>query len=106
LHNLLLKKDLSAEQLAMVNSEMNKRQKSKGIVYALWWFTGIFGGHRFYVGDTGRAIGMLLFGIFTLYIWNLVDVFLIGKRIEERNEEIEREIITNVKAFSNVTKTA
>ena len=51
MNNLLLKKDLSAEQLSMINSEMNNKQKSKGIAYLIWFFLGGLGGHRYYAGD-------------------------------------------------------
>lgn len=96
--NLLLKKDMTAEQLAMVQSEVNKKAKSKGIAYALWWFTGLIGGHRYYAGDIGLGIGMTLTAG-GLGIWTLIDVFLIGKRIEQKNEELEYEIIQHVQAF-------
>lgn len=59
-NNLLAKQGLSADQLSMVQAEMNNKQKSKGIAYALWWFLGVFGGHRFYAGNIGIGIGMLL----------------------------------------------
>lgn len=99
MNNLLLKRDLTSEQLAMVQSEMNNKQKSKGIAYALWWFTGVIGGHRYYAGDIGMGIGMTLtlggFGI-----WSLIDVFFIGKRIESVNDNKEMEIIQNVKALT------
>lgn len=63
---------MTAEQLAMVQSEVNSKAKSKGIAYAHWWFTGVWGG--FYAGDTGMGIGMLLtFG--GLGIWSLFDGF-------------------------------
>ena len=95
---LLAKQGMKAEELAMVQAEMNKKQKSKGIAYALWWFLGIFGGHRFYAGNTGLGIGMLLtlggFGV-----WTLIDGFFIGQAIERQNEEIEMEAITHIKAM-------
>ena len=98
-NNLLLKKDMSAEQLAMVQSEVNSKSKSKGIAYLLWWFTGGIGGHRYYAGDIGMGIGMTLtlggFGI-----WSLIDAFLIGKRIEQKNEQLEYRFIQEVKALS------
>ncbi|MFE7063681.1 TM2 domain-containing protein [Sutcliffiella sp. NPDC057660] len=99
--NILEKQSLSAQQLALVQSEMDKKKKSKTLGYLLWWFTGTFAGHRFYVGDTGYAVCMLLFGIFTLFIWNFVDVFFIGRRMELKNDEIERNIIQKVKLYSN-----
>ncbi|MEH7075140.1 TM2 domain-containing protein [Neobacillus drentensis] len=94
-NNLLLKKDLSAEQLAMIQSEVNRKAKSKGIAYALWWFTGGVGGHRYYAGDIGMGIGMTL-TLGGLGIWALIDVFFIGKRIEQKNDELEYQVIQQV----------
>lgn len=92
-------KDLTAEQLAMVQAEVNKKQKSKGIAYLLWWFTGGIGGHRYYVGDIGMGVGMTLtlggFGI-----WSLIDAFMIGSRVEQLNNQIEFEAIQQVKLLS------
>ena len=45
------KSNLTGEQLTIVESEMNKKAKNKVVLYLLWWFTGVFGGHRFYLGD-------------------------------------------------------
>lgn len=97
--NLLLKKDLSAEQLAMVESEVQRKQKSKAVMYLLWWFTGGLGGHRYYLGDIGYAIGMTL-TLGGLGFWALIDVFFIGKRLENKTAALEYEIIQKVKAFS------
>jgi TM2 domain-containing membrane protein YozV len=99
MNNLLLKKDLSAEQLAIINGEMNNKQKSKGIAYLIWFFLGGLGGHRYYAGDIGMGIGMTL-TLGGLGIWSLIDVFFIGKRIETKNETVEKDIIMNVKAFA------
>lgn len=35
-------------------------EKNKWIALLLWFFLGAFGGHRFYVGDTGGAVGYIL----------------------------------------------
>lgn len=34
-------------------------KKSKGVAFALCAFTGLFGSHRFYLGETGMGILML-----------------------------------------------
>ena len=98
--NLLAKRNLTEQQLLMVSSEMNNKQKSKGIAYALWFFLGAFAGHRFYSGQIGYAICMLLFGWATLFIWNFIDVFFIGKAIEQKNEQMELTIISQIKVVS------
>lgn len=99
MNNLLLKKDLNGEQLAMVESEVQRKQKSEVIMYVLWLFTGAIGGHRYYLGDIPYAIGMTLtlggFGI-----WALLDVFFIGKRIKKKTSRLEEEIIYRVKSLS------
>lgn len=90
-----MKSELDSKQLAIAQSEFDKRKKSKLVMYLLWWFTGVLGGHRFYLGDIGMGIGLLLtFG--GLGLWALIDVFFIGKRLEEKNENIEREILLQV----------
>jgi len=67
-------------------------KKSMGVAYALWFFLGGLGAHRFYLGKTGSAVGMLVlafasvlltfvlvgvFGFIALSIWIIVDAFLI-----------------------------
>lgn len=67
-------------------------KKSPGIAYLLWFFLGSLGVHRFYLGQTGSGVAMLIlcilswattfvvigfFGLGILGIWWLVDAFLI-----------------------------
>lgn len=95
--NILLKQGLNAHQLAIVQSEFSKKSKSKALAYVLWFFTGGIGGHRYYSGNIVRAIFMTL-TLGGLGIWALIDVFFIGKRIDEVNDQIELEIIQSVSA--------
>lgn len=67
--------------------EYDNQKKSKGIAYAMWFFLGALGGHRFYVGDVGIGIAMLL-TLGGLGIWALLDVFFIGDRVEQLNYKI------------------
>lgn len=96
---LKLKKDLTNDQLLLVSTEMNKFQKSKGIAYLLWFFFGCIGGHRFYSRNYVRAIFMIL-TLGGLGFWAFFDVFVIGSRIEDLNDDIEEEIINQVKRIS------
>ena len=105
LDNLLLKKNLSAEQLSMVQSELEKKQKSKGTMYVLWFLTGGVGGHRYYLGDIGYALGMT-FTLGGLGLWSLIDVFFIGKRLEGKTEVLENDIIQKVKAYTKKDEVA
>lgn len=97
--NLLYKQDLSSKQLAMVESELEAKKKSPVVAWLLWIFLGGLGGHRFYLGNTGYAVCMLLFNWCTAGIWGLVDAFFINKHLVKKNEAIELDTITRVKAL-------
>lgn len=90
--NILNKQNLSSQELMILQSEVDKKGKSKTPAWLLWLFTGGIGGHRYYMGDIGYAIAMTLtLGGFGL--WTLIDAFLINGTIDKKNEEIEREVM-------------
>ncbi|WP_245579632.1 NINE protein [Alteribacter aurantiacus] len=75
-------------------------------MYLLWFFLGELGGHSFYLGDTSYAIGMVVVWVarwflffIPIAIWALIDVFLIVKRLETLNEELEQSIIQSVRSY-------
>lgn len=72
-------------------AQYDNQKKSAGVAYALWFFLGAVGGHRFYTRDTGIALGML-FTLGGLGVWALIDVFLIGKRVRKYNEDVQARI--------------
>ena len=89
---------VSHDARAMMMFDANK--KSIAVAYLLWFFLGGFGGHRFYTGHTGSAIAQLLmlfgggiltivgvgfFVLLVLYLWVLVDAFLIPGWIRNQN---------------------
>jgi TM2 domain-containing membrane protein YozV len=73
-------------RLAQAEFEYAGVKKDPKVAYGLWAVTGIFGGHRFYLGDTGRSIAML-FTLGGLGVWTLVDVLFIGRRVRAINLE-------------------
>lgn len=79
------------------------RRKSVGVAYLLWFFLGVFGAHRFYLGRVPSAL--LLLGLtaaswvlsFVLVgyllvpvplIWVFVDMFLIPGMARDHNERL------------------
>ena len=55
--------------------------KSRLTTTLLCVFLGIFGAHRFYLGKTGTAVGMLILGILylaTVWLWGLGFLFLLA----------------------------
>ncbi len=65
-------------------AEYESVKKDSRVAYGLWCVVGIFGGHRFYLGDTGRSVAML-FTLGGFGLWTLLDVFFIGRRVRAVN---------------------
>ncbi|MBA4493072.1 TM2 domain-containing protein [Paenactinomyces guangxiensis] len=98
--------------MSMVSTELEHAKKSMAVGYVLWFFLGEFGAHNFFVGRTGPAVAQLILGLlgwFTiwifgigliflipLWIWKLIDAFLLHGWINRQNEEAERRIIQQV----------
>src|SRR5690625_3292477 len=109
--NIKLKQTLDEKQLSIVQSEMENQKKSMVVAYLLWFFLGGAGAHRFYIGKTGSAITMLIlflvgwgttwliigfFLIIPLYIWVLIDAFILHNEVNRINQGIERDILVRV----------
>lgn len=80
--------DTTARLLAAQASAQNN-QKSPTVALLLWLFLGVFGAHRFYLGDTGVGLGQLL-TLGGLGVWALLDVFFLFGRVRQVNEEALR----------------
>lgn len=103
MQNAYLLHQLTAQERILVNSEVEKRKKSTVAAYLLWWFTGIIGGHRYYMGKTGSAVAMTLItvltfgiGIIVTGIWWIVDAFFIPRWIQEDQDRIEVQAATEI----------
>jgi len=62
------KQELTMEQLAVLENEMQKQRKSLGLAYVLCIFLGGLGIHKFYLQETTQGILYLLLGIFSFRI--------------------------------------
>lgn len=94
--NLLLKQNMTDQELTLVQSEMAKRHKSNVVAWLLWLFLGTVGAHRYYLGKTKSAIAMTL-TLGGVGIWTLIDLFFVSKMIREANEAVESQIIIEIK---------
>lgn len=86
---------MSPQELLILQSELDKKGKSKTPAWLLWLFTGGIGGHRYYMGDIGYAVAMTL-TLGGLGIWSLIDAFLINGVIDKKNEEVERDVMVKL----------
>lgn len=86
---------LSTQQLQRMQMEVEKRKKSKLIMYLLWAFLGATGAHRFYLGDKLYGLGMLVtFG--GCGVWALLDIFFIGRRLVTKTTKLENRIAADL----------
>lgn len=75
-------------------------KKSMLVSYVLWWFLGMFGAHRFYLGRIPSAVAMLVItlvsalltivfigfiGLGAVGIWWIIDAFMIPSIVKELN---------------------
>lgn len=93
--NMATKQNLSQQELLVLHNELERSKKKKGLSFILWLFLGGIGAHRYYMGDIGYALGMT-FTLGGCGIWTLIDGFLISKRVDEINEQTERDLIINL----------
>jgi TM2 domain-containing membrane protein YozV len=99
----------SSEVSKMLMYQAN--QKSATTAFLLWFFLGFWGAHRFYCGKTGTGIVYVSIALVTLFlalitffisgagalltawilwIWQIVDVFLISGWIKQHNNNIAK----------------
>ena len=84
---------LDTAQLQLIEQRVANDGPSAGVAFLLWFFTGVVGGHRFYLGRTGSGIAMLLisltfYGLIITGIWAFVDLFLISGMIRQKRDAI------------------
>lgn len=101
---------LTTQDKMLIEQRVTNDAKSAGIAYALWFFTGYLGGHRFYLGKTGTAVAQLILfilGVLTsllfvglillavVGIWVLVDAFLIPGMIRSDKDLLRSKLLTD-----------
>lgn len=77
--------------LQRAQMQYEDRKKNQTVMWLLWLFLGGIGGHRYYLGNTGYAIGMTL-TLGGLGVWALIDAFLINKAYARKNDEIRQRV--------------
>lgn len=95
---ILLQKNLTASQRMLFQSEMNSVRKDRTTAFLLTFFLGGLGAHQYYMGNIGKGV------LYTLFSWTFIptviafiELFLIGRRVDNYNEDIAHEIVNNIK---------
>jgi TM2 domain-containing membrane protein YozV len=88
---------LSDTQKMLIEQRITNEKPSTGAAYVLCIFLGAFGVHRFYLGEKGTAIVMLLLGVTIVglivsSIWAFVDLFLIPSIIRSRMDTLRQRL--------------
>jgi len=58
--------------------------KSKTTAYLLWFFLGLFGGHKFYLNKAGLGI-LYMFTCGLFFIGWIIDLFTLGREVDKFN---------------------
>lgn len=77
--------------LQRAQMQYDDRKKNQTVMWLLWLFLGYLGAHRYYLGNTGYAIGMTL-TLGGLGVWALIDAFRINKAYARKNDEIRQRV--------------
>ena len=106
--------DLTERELMVFRQRVSSMEKTPLIAFLFWFFLGIFGAHRFYMGSTGVGVGMLataivglvtlviyigLLILFGLLVWVIIDAFLILPTLRRYNTEVENSVLLEIEAF-------
>lgn len=83
--------------------QYDANKKRIGVAYLLWFFLGMFGAHRFYLGQTGSGVAILILTVVSIllsfvmigfvlllvpWIWVIVDAFLIPGMARDHNNKL------------------
>ncbi|WP_185145549.1 TM2 domain-containing protein [Chryseobacterium shandongense] len=83
---------LNSEQQRIFISEFERRKKSVGISYLLWF---LLGWHYAYVKKWGWLI-LYILTVGGFFIWAIIDLFRIPKIVEQYNNDLALEILRDI----------
>lgn len=77
----------------LIEQRYGNEKRGYLLIFALWFFLGLFGAHRFYAGKIGTGILMILLLITGItFLWWIVDAFLMMGWINKHNEALRTKI--------------
>ena len=85
-------RELNSEQQRIFISEFERRKKSVGISYLLWF---LLGWHYAYLKKWGWLI-LYILTVGGFFIWAIIDLFRIPKIVEQYNNDLALEILRDI----------
>jgi TM2 domain-containing membrane protein YozV len=80
---------LSTNEQLLIETRVANDGKSAVVAYLLWFFLGVFAGHRFYLGRPLSAILQILsYFILIGFVWWVIDFFLLPDMIRRENDNL------------------
>ncbi len=88
---------MSDTKRMLIEQRISNEKPSTGAAYILCILLGAWGLHRFYLGEKGTGIVMLILGITMVGLvitgpWALIDLFLIPSIIRKRITELRQKL--------------
>ncbi len=97
--------DLTEREMLILRQETDSKRKRVATTWLLWVFLGLFGAHRFYLGRIGTGFAQL-FTLGGLFIWAIIDVFLISGMLKDNERKVQGEVLQEIAAMREArTKT-
>tara|TARA_Y100000588_G_scaffold210270_1_gene224198 strand:- start:31366 stop:31713 length:348 start_codon:yes stop_codon:yes gene_type:complete len=87
-----------SNEIQRMEADLMFKEKNMIVSFLLWFFLGFFGAHRFFLGKTKSAIGMIvlfLLGLVSagilmpvLWIWWAIDGYFTYKYTNDHNDKM------------------
>lgn len=87
---------LPQSQQSAYQSEVDRRKKSTGIAYLLYFLLGLVGGHKFYIGEIGWGM-IYLFTLGGFVVGMVCDIILLPNQVSAANDRIRQQILESIR---------
>jgi CDP-diglyceride synthetase len=84
----------AVQDRTFIEMRVTNEGPSQTVAYLMWFFLGLFSGHRFYLGRPLSAILQIAsYFILVGFLWLLVDAFLIPGMVRSRQDIIRQRLM-------------
>jgi TM2 domain-containing membrane protein YozV len=88
---------INTQTQMLIEQRITNEGPSAVVAYLLWFFLGLFSGHRFYLGRPGTALLQIVSYFFLIgLVWWVIDAFLIPDMLRSKRDELRRALMNQV----------